>query len=98
MIATAPDDANLQAALGDIYANQNQWSAAQRAYFDAYRLSQSAENAFNLAVSLDQIGKPVLALPYYREALQKAAPSSAIDVNALEATLKLWQNKDVNYA
>lgn len=87
MIATTPDDANLQAALGDIYAHQNQWPAAQQAYFDAYRLGQTAENAFNLAVSLDQMGKPTLALPYYREALQKAAPSSAIDVNALQARI-----------
>ncbi len=87
MIASAPNDANLHAALGDVYANQNQWAAAQQAYFDAYRLSQSAENAFNLAVSLDQLSKPVLALPYYREALQKAASSNVIDVDALKARI-----------
>ncbi len=87
MIATAPNDANLHAALGDVYASQNQWSAAQQAYFDAYRLSQSAENTFNLAVSLDQLGKPGLALPYYREALQKAGQSNAIDVEALQARI-----------
>ncbi len=87
MIATAPNDANLHAALGDVYANQNQWSAAQQAYFDAYRLSQSAENTFNLAVSLDQLGKPALALPYYREALQKAGQSNAIDAEALKARI-----------
>jgi len=87
MIATTPEDANLHATLGDVYANQNQWAEAQQAYFDAYRLNQSAENAFNLAVSLDQIGKPQLALPYYREALQKADQSNVIDVSALQARI-----------
>lgn len=87
MIATAPNDANLHAALGDLYANQQQWPAAQQAYFDAYRLNQSVENAFNLGVSLDQLGKPALALPYYREALQKAAQSNAVDAEALKARI-----------
>lgn len=87
MIATAPNDANLHAALGDLYANQHQWPLAQQAYFDAYRFNASAENAFNLGVSLDQLGKPKLALPYYQEALQKAAQSEAINVEALTARI-----------
>lgn len=87
MLATAPNDANLHATLGDLYANQQQWPAAQQAYFDAYRLNQSAENAFNLGVSLDQLGKSTLALPYYREALHKAAQSNAIDPEALQARI-----------
>lgn len=91
MLATAPDDSNLHAALGDLYANQGQWPAAQQAYFDAYRLNQSAENALNLAVSLDQLGKPRLALPYYQEALQKAEQSNVIDTLALEARISSIQ-------
>lgn len=87
MLATAPNDANLHAALGDLYAKQQQWSLAQQAYFDAYRFNASAENAFNLGVSLDQLGKPKLALPYYQEALQKAAQSKAINVEALVARI-----------
>lgn len=91
MLATTPDDTNLHAALGDIYASQGRWSAAQQAYFDAYRISQSAENAFNLGVSLDQLGKSKQALPYYQEALQKADQSSAIDTVALEARISSIQ-------
>lgn len=91
MLATAPDDANLHAALGDVYASRGQWSAAQQAYFDAYRLNPSGENAFNLGVSLDQLGKSKLALPYYQEALQKADQSSVIDAVALEARISSIQ-------
>jgi tetratricopeptide (TPR) repeat protein len=93
LLAKSPNDANLNAALGNLYADQNQWSAAQQAYFEAYRLNESADNAFNLAVSLDQMGKPKLALPYYQQALQMAQQSSAnnIDKAALEARIAAIQ-------
>ena len=93
MLAKSPNDANLHAALGNLYAEQNQWPAAQQAYFDAYRLIESADNAFNLAVSLDQMGKPKLALPYYQQALQMAQQStvSSIDKAALEARIAAIQ-------
>jgi tetratricopeptide (TPR) repeat protein len=91
MIATTPNDANLYAALGDLYAKSNQWSIAQQAYFDAYRLNSSAENAFNLGVSLDHLGKSNLALPYYQEALQKSDQSGVIDTVALEARISTIQ-------
>lgn len=88
MLAKSPDDANLHAALGNFYAEQNQWPAAQQAYFDAYRLNTNADNAFNLAVSLDQMGKPKLALPYYQQALEQAQQSNSnIDKAALEARI-----------
>jgi tetratricopeptide (TPR) repeat protein len=87
MIASSPTDASLHAALGDLYASQRSWAAAQQAYFEAYRLNPTAENAFNLAVSLDQLGKPNIALPYYQEALQKVNQSSLIDKAALEARI-----------
>ena len=92
MLAKQPDDANLHAALGNLYAEQNQWPAAQQAYFDAYRLQASADNAFNLAVSLDQMGKSKLALPYYQRALTLAQTgSNGIDVTALEARIAAIQ-------
>ena len=93
MLAKSPNDANLHAALGNLYAEQNQWPAAQQAYFDAFRLNGSADNAFNLAVSLDQLGKPKLALPYYQQALQLAQQNSAsgIDKAALEARIAAIQ-------
>ncbi len=92
MLAKQPDDANLHATLGNFYADLNQWSAAQQAYFDAYRLNASADNAFNLGVSLDQLGKPKLALPYYQRALQLSqSTASKIDKVALEARITAIQ-------
>ncbi len=92
MLATKPNDANLHALLGNLYAQNDQWPAAQQAYFDAYRHNASAENALNLAVSLDQMGKPALALPYYQQALniaQEQAQSgrSQIDKTSIEARI-----------
>jgi tetratricopeptide (TPR) repeat protein len=92
MLAKQPDDANLHVALGNLYAEQNQWPAAQQAYFDAYRLHSNADNAFNLAVSLDQMGKPKLALPYYQRALSLAQTgANGIDKAALEARIAAIQ-------
>ena len=92
MLAKQPDDANLHATLGNFYADANQWSLAQQAYFDAYRLNASADNAFNLAVSLDQLGKPKLALPYYQRALLLVQSTNAnFDKAALEARISAIQ-------
>ena len=91
MLAKHPGDANLHVALGNLYAEQNQWPAAQQAYFDAYSLNGSADNAFNLAVSLDQMGKAKLALPYYQRALAQATGTSDIDKAALEARIAAIQ-------
>ena len=92
MLAKQPDDANLHAELGNYYAAQNQWPSAQQAYFDAYRLHASANNALNLAVSLDQMGKPKLALPYYQRALELAQTGgNSIDKAALEARIAAIQ-------
>jgi tetratricopeptide (TPR) repeat protein len=92
MLAKHPEDANLHVALGNLYAEQSQWPAAQQAYFDAYRLHESADSAFNLAVSLDQMGKSKLALPYYQRALELAQSSpNSIDKAALEARIAAIQ-------
>lgn len=91
MLAKQPDNANLHEALGNFYAEQNQWPAAQQAYFDAYSLNGGADNAFNLAVSLDQMGKPKLALPYYQRALAQASATSSIDRASLEARIAAIQ-------
>jgi tetratricopeptide (TPR) repeat protein len=64
--------------LGNEYARQGRWGEAQQAYFKAY--SEDADNpdfAYNLAVSLDHLSKPGLALEYYRRALALAAKRSA---------------------
>jgi tetratricopeptide (TPR) repeat protein len=91
MLAKQPDDANLHVALGNLYAEQNQWPAAQQAYFDAYSLNKTADNAYNLGVSLDQMGKSKLALPYYQHALEQAGNASNIDKAALSARIAAIQ-------
>ncbi|PKO50080.1 MAG: hypothetical protein CVU27_09620, partial [Betaproteobacteria bacterium HGW-Betaproteobacteria-20] len=71
MLAQQPDAANLHAALGNLYAEQGQWPSAQQSYFEASRLAPSnADYAFNLAISLDQLGKSGLALKQYQRALE----------------------------
>ncbi|MEZ0231212.1 MAG: tetratricopeptide repeat protein [Methylophilaceae bacterium] len=71
LLTQQPQTAYLHAALGGLYAEQGKWAAAQQSYFEAHHLdSSNAEYAFNLAVSLDQLGKPALALQYYKRALE----------------------------
>jgi Tfp pilus assembly protein PilF len=56
--------------LGNLYAEQGQWPSAQQAYFQARQLSpENADYAFNLAVSLEHLSQPKLALDHYRKAL-----------------------------
>jgi tetratricopeptide (TPR) repeat protein len=89
LLAQQPDAAYLHAALGSVYAEQNQWPNAQQSYFQAFRLDPTnAEHAFNLAISLDQLAKPELALEYYqrtRDLLPKQGGS--IDRTTLEARI-----------
>jgi tetratricopeptide (TPR) repeat protein len=92
LLAKQPEDANVQAALGNYYAEANDWPAAQQAYFEAFRLRANADNAFNLAVSLDQMGKPKLALPYYQQALSLAEKTNAnLDTGAIAARIAAIQ-------
>ncbi|MES2739882.1 MAG: tetratricopeptide repeat protein [Pseudomonadota bacterium] len=68
-----PDDAALQFALGNLYAQQSRWPEAQQAYFRAYGNSPAnPDYAFNLAVGLDRLNQPKLAADYYRRALALA--------------------------
>jgi tetratricopeptide (TPR) repeat protein len=69
-----PEAAYLHFALGNAYARQARWPEAQQAYFNAYRVDgENGDYAFNLAVSLDQMGQRKAALDYYRRALDLAA-------------------------
>jgi len=64
------DSPYLRFALGNLYARQRRWADAQQAFFAAYsRVPTNADYAFNLAVSLDQLGQRAAALDYYRKAL-----------------------------
>ncbi len=90
LLAQQPEAAYLHAALGGVYASQNQWPDAQQAYFQAFRLAPSnAEHAFNLAISLDQLGKPELALDYYQRAreLLPREQGGAVDRKQLDTRI-----------
>jgi Tfp pilus assembly protein PilF len=56
--------------LGNLYADQGLWPAAQQAYFQAYQSQpENPDYAFNLAVGLEHVGQTKPALDYYRKAL-----------------------------
>ena len=74
LIGRNPDAAPLHFALGNLYASGLRWTEAQQAYFEAFRIDEvNPDYLFNLAVSLDQLRQPRLALDYYRKAEAVAA-------------------------
>ncbi|MGQ0511037.1 MAG: tetratricopeptide repeat protein [Betaproteobacteria bacterium] len=78
LLAADPEANVLHFTLGNQYAQQGRWAEAQQAYFKAYAGDpENPDYAFNLAVSLDQLRQPALALEYYRRALALAAKRSA---------------------
>lgn len=63
-------DGVLYFSLGNLYAENGKWTQAQEAYFEAFSSSsKNPDYAYNLAVVLDYLNKPALALQYYQEAL-----------------------------
>jgi Tfp pilus assembly protein PilF len=78
LVALQPDAYAAQFALGNAYASQGRWHDAQQAYFRAYTGDpDNPDYQFNLAVSLDQLHQPQLALQYYQGALAAAAARPA---------------------
>lgn len=71
MLQQQPDAAHVHFALGNFYARQKKWLEAETSYFKAWQgNSENADYAFNLAVSLDQIGKHTEAERFYRSSLE----------------------------
>lgn len=78
LLAEDPGANVLYFTLGNEYARQGRWAEAQQAYFKAYAAdSDNPDFAYNVAVSLDHLRQPKLALEYYRRALTLAAKRSA---------------------
>jgi len=72
--------------LGNIYADQRRWPDAQQAYFEAHHLQpDNPDYAYNLAVGLDHIGQPRLALDFYRRAVQLAETNGHANFNTTAA-------------
>jgi tetratricopeptide (TPR) repeat protein len=73
-----PQSAALHFTLGNLYASQSRWTEAQSAYFEAYRFDpESADLAYNLAVSLDHLGQARLAAEFYQRALAASRQQAA---------------------
>ncbi len=73
LITTNPDVAGLHFVLGNLYAGQSRWAYAQQAFFKAYSGEPThPEYLFNLAVSLDHLGKKTQSLQFYRMAVDRA--------------------------
>ncbi len=94
-LAQDPGASYLHFSLGNLYASQRRWSEAQQAYFNAYRTdSRNADYAFNLAVSLDRLGKPRQALEFYRRALETAETAgrqSAFSAEAVRTRIQILE-------
>jgi len=85
LIAREPS-AHLYFTLGNLYADQSQWSAAQHAYFQAHHLEPAnPDYAYNLAVALEHVSQPKLALGFYRRAVQLAATRGRVNFNLPQA-------------
>jgi len=70
LLAAEPEAQELHFTLGNQFALQGRWAEAQQQFFQAFSAQpENADFAYNLAVSLDHIGQPKVALDYYRRAL-----------------------------
>ncbi len=68
-----PTAAHLHFSLGIEFVAQGRWAEAQQSFFQAYRSApDNADYSYNLAVSLEQLSQPGVALDYYRRAKQLA--------------------------
>jgi tetratricopeptide (TPR) repeat protein len=78
LLAADPSAHILNFTLGNQLAQQGRWAEAQQEYFKALAAEpENADFAYNLAVSLDQLRQPKLALDYYRRAIALAEKRAA---------------------
>ncbi len=87
MLAENPGAHVLNFTLGNQFAQQGRWAEAQQEFFKAFAAEpENADFAYNLAVSLDHLRQPRLALDYYQRALALAkARGASFDTAAAEA-------------
>jgi tetratricopeptide (TPR) repeat protein len=87
MLADSPGSHVLNFTLGNQLAQQGRWAEAQQEYFKAFSAEpDNADFAYNLAVSLDHLRQPALALDYYRRAIALGkARGARFDIAAAES-------------
>ena len=86
LLAAGPGAHVLNFTLGNQLAQQGRWVEAQQEYFKAFAAEpDNADYAYNVAVSLDHMRRPPLALEYYQRAIALAkARSASFDIAAAE--------------
>ena len=86
MLADNPGSHVLNFTLGNELAQQGRWAEAQQEYFKAFSAEpDNADFAYNLAISLDHLRQPKLALEYYQRAIALAkARGARFDIAAAE--------------
>jgi tetratricopeptide (TPR) repeat protein len=78
--------------LGNLYAEQGLWAQAQQAYFQAHQLEpRNPDYAYNLAVGLEHVGQPRLAIDFYRKALQLAPTTGAANFDPARIQERITQ-------
>ncbi|MEO8442664.1 MAG: tetratricopeptide repeat protein [Betaproteobacteria bacterium] len=86
LIERDPSSAYLYFTLGNTYVDQQRWSDAQQAFFQAHHLQpDNPDYAYNLAIALEHIGQPKSALDFYRRAVLLAAAKGHANFNAAAA-------------
>jgi Flp pilus assembly protein TadD len=93
LLAEQPDSPYLNFALGNLYARSTRWAEAQQAYFKSHSADPgNPDYLFNLAVSLDQLHQPNLAIQYYKQALAAVTQQPvSFDAAQVAARLKILQ-------
>lgn len=93
MLREQPDASHLYFALGNLMLEQKRYAEAQTAFFNAWSLNKSnTDYAYNLAVSLDHLGKPVHAIEFY-ELTVKLYQASAGNVSIAKVKQRIEQIK-----
>lgn len=94
LISRHPDIAPLHSAIGNLYAGEERWLDAERAYAQARTIEQRAglndpQTNYNLAVALDHLGNRGEARARYEEALIGARQGRPVfDAGAAEARVR----------
>ena len=93
LLAEQPDSPYLNFALGNLYARSTRWAEAQQAYFKSHSADPgNPDYLFNLAVSLDQLHQPNLAIQYYKQALAAVTQQPVgFDATQVATRLKILQ-------
>jgi tetratricopeptide (TPR) repeat protein len=72
--------------LGNLYADRSLWAQAQQAYFQAHHLEpENPDYAYNLAVGLEHISQPRLAVDFYRRAVELASARPQVNFDPARA-------------